>query len=222
MLFSNKEGILPVRFRVAKASPKHPAVDDRYKSGFYIQSCLLCVILLFIAITFIYPKKENDNAIFIPLDFIVIAEEIPETQASNQPPPPPRMPAVPVESDIEEMLEEVVFDIESLESVQIPDLPELPGRMGSIGRSPRPLYDSFPEYPESERKKGREGVIDLHIRINEQGKVTKVEVIRNTTNSKILEQSAVDVAYKTIYQPALDINNRPIAAWTQRTYTFGK
>jgi len=221
MWLSIKEGMLANRFSLSRRAPKHPAVDDNRRGGLFFQSGLLLVISLFTVLSFFSRRPERDDALFIPMDYVMQIEEIPETRVTQNIPPPPRMPVVPVPSDMEDMIEELNFEIETLEFVNLPDLPKAPGRLGSIGRSPRPLYDRFPEYPESERKKGHEGVIDVNIRINEKGIVTDVDVIRNTTRSKVLEKAAVEAAYKTTYQPALDKNNRPIAAWTLRTYTFG-
>ncbi|MFC1733760.1 TonB family protein [candidate division KSB1 bacterium] len=220
--YSERPGIINRRFLTAKKSPKHPAVDDREKAGLYIQSGLIAVMVLFTILAFAFKQKEYKTYVFIPPDFIVNVDLIPETTASSSSPPPkPSMPTVPVEAEQEEILDEIEWEAETLDFMDLPALPQYKGPVGGIGRSPRPLYDRFPEYPDSERKKGHEGAIDVNIFIDENGKVAKVEVIRNTTNSSVLEDAAVQAAYKTVYQPALDRSNRPIPSWTIRTYSFG-
>jgi len=219
---SEKDGILPYRFKSGKRSPKHPAVSDRGKDGTVIQISLIVILSVLTGLTFTFQKRENRHYVYIPPDVALNVQQIPETKVGrNLPPPPPRMPAVPVESEMEDYLDEVEFEIETLDYVELPNLPDAPGYAGGVGRSPRPLYDRFPEYPDSERKKGYKGIIDVNVFIDEKGRVTNVDVVRNTTNSKVLEQTAVEAAYKTIYQPALDNKNKPIASWTVRTYTFG-
>lgn len=219
---NEKEGILDRRFIVSKRPVKNPVVSDRGKDGAVIQIALIFIMTVLTGFALVFQERTVIRYVYIPPDVIMNVQSIPETQIGRTaPPPPPRMPAVPVESESEEYLDELVFEIETLDYIDLPDIPEAPGYVGGVGRSPRPLYDRFPEYPDSERRKGFKGVIDVNVFIDEKGKVTRVEVIRNTTNSKVLEKAATEAAMKTVYQPALDKKNNPIASWTVRTYTFG-
>jgi TonB family protein len=89
-----------------------------------------------------------------------------------------------------------------------------------MNRGPRPQFNQFPEYPESERRKEREGIVDLKVMIDEIGSVLAIQVLKNSTESKILEESVIKAAMNTIYLPALK-NSIPIQSWTSSTYTFG-
>jgi TonB family protein len=77
----------------------------------------------------------------------------------------------------------------------------------------------MPIYPESEIKKGITGVIELKIYIDEKGNVMEAIVIRNTTNSKILEENSIKAALRCKYYPAY-YNYKPVAVWTTKSYTF--
>jgi len=219
---NDKKGILENRFRVIRRSPKHPAVDDRGNGGFYVQSGLVIVMLVLIIFTFVSPRREQKQIAYVMPDIVMNIEQIPETRGRRRVPPPPTKPAVPVESEIEEIFDEIEFEIENLGDLSnLPEIPGPPGGIRVLSDIPRPIYERFPEYPDSERKKGREGIIEVRILISEKGIVSKVEVISNTTRSKILERAAVDAAYKTRYKPIFDERNRPIAALTVRRYSFG-
>jgi len=224
MLIKFEKHFLPRRFYVTQRSSKHPKVDDRDKESYYIQLGVIFALLFFIIVAFTFQKPERiDEVPFVPTNIVLNVEDIPETRQSLRAPLPPKMPVVPVESEeIEEMLEDIVFELETLGLIDLPEMPKMGVGIGlpGISVSPRQTVEKWPYYPDSEKKKGHEGVIDLKIYVDEKGNVTKVEVIRNTTKSKVLEKIAIDVAMECKFQPARDRKNRPIAVWTTKTYTF--
>ncbi len=85
---------------------------------------------------------------------------------------------------------------------------------------PRPIADVFPEYPDNERKKGVKGEIELSLLVDETGKVKNVHVVRNSTNSKACEQSAIQAAYQMRFMPAKK-NKKYVAVWVRKKYKFG-
>lgn len=222
MITKTEKFLLPNRFRIVKRSPKHPQVDDREKEGLYFHLGIIGVLIVLITLTLTFnERKVIDTIPHVPMDMVLTVEQIPQTNHSNMPPPAPRMPAVPVESEeIVEFLEDIVFEIESLSFSDLPGMPEMPAGLSGISVSPRPTVEKWIEYPESERKKGHEGIIDLKFLVDINGNVTKVEVRRNTTGSKVLEKAAMKAALECKYQPARDGKNRPIAVWTSKTISF--
>ena len=224
MLIKFEKYFLPRRFYVALRSPKHPKVDDRDKEGYYIQLGIIFTLLVLIVVSFTSQKpKEIEIIPFVPLDIILNVESIPETKYMQRMPPPPKMPTVPVESDeIEEMLEDIEFEVEMLSYVELPEMPKMGTGIGlpGISVSPRPTVEKWPEYPDSEKKKGNEGIIDLEILVDVKGNVTEVKVIRNTTGSKVLEKYAIEAAMGCKFQPASNIKKEPMAVRTKKTYTF--
>lgn len=222
MFNDEQKYILSNRFRVVQRSPKHPKVDDRNKEGLYFNIGTIAFLLFLIVLALSYQQKnERIVAPYVPPDFVFAVEDIPETNQQNIPPPPPKMPAVPVESEeVIEELEELVFEIETLAFFDIPPMPKLFDGVTGIAVGPRQIVEKWPEYPESERKKGREGVIEMKILVDSEGNVIQTQIVRNTTGSKVLEKISIDAALGCKFQPALDKNNRPVAAWTSRQYTF--
>ena len=90
----------------------------------------------------------------------------------------------------------------------------------SVSVPPRPFHEIIPDYAESEMRKGYSGIIELKIRVDEKGNVTDVEVLNNATKSKILEELSTKAALLSKYFPARDVNNKPIAVWTLKTFSF--
>ena len=222
MIRKTEKFLLPKSFRIAKRSPKHPRIDDRNREGLYIHLSLIIVLIVFIvgALSF-SEKKEIETVPYVPMDIVLTVESIPETRHLNMPPPSPKMPVVPVESEeITETLEDIEFRVENLSFVSFQEMPEMPAGLPGISVSPRPTVEKWFEYPESEKKKGREGIIDLKFLVDTKGKVTKVEVLRNTTGSIVLEEIAKKAALECEYQPARDGKNKPIAVWTTKTVSF--
>lgn len=224
MLIKLEKHLLAKRFYVTQRSPKHPKVDDRNKEGYYIQLGLIFALLFLIVITFAFQRPERKPEVpFVPTGIVINVENIPETKQTLGLPAPPKKPVVPVESEeMIEMLEDLVFEIESLNFHKLPEMPTFGSGIGlpGISVSPRQTVERWPDYPDSEKKKGHEGVVDLKTYVDVKGDVKEVEVIRNTTGSKVLENKAIEAAMACKFQPARDIKNRPMAVWTKKTYEF--
>jgi TonB family protein len=84
---------------------------------------------------------------------------------------------------------------------------------------PRPLFETLPEYPSSARKAKIQGEIQLHVKVDESGKVVKVTVMQNTTRDESCAQAAVAAAYRTRFRPA-QTQAGPDTAWVIRRYSF--
>lgn len=90
----------------------------------------------------------------------------------------------------------------------------LPGNRG-----PRPVFVNFPEFPESEKKKKIKGYINLSILINEEGRVTEIQVIENTTGSTVLENVFIEAAMQDRYLPAFK-ESVPVKIWIKKQLSF--
>jgi TonB family protein len=65
-------------------------------------------------------------------------------------------------------------------------------------------------YPQSELKKGKKGVVFIQFDILEDGKLTNLKAIKNSTDSKILENEAKKVVLKTSPWIPTSVNNVPV------------
>jgi TonB family protein len=81
---------------------------------------------------------------------------------------------------------------------------ELPGDIGNI--QPRPLLEVIPEYPAQLRRKIFAGSITLEIWVHNTGRIDSAQVLQNTTQSKQLEQHAIQAALQSRYSPVKNGN----------------
>jgi TonB family protein len=139
----------------------------------------------------------------------------------------PTLPQVPIPSEDERLPDDETIDTTELDLTK--GLPFFDGFGDGVpgglivksGSGPRPIREVIPEYPEDERKRGVEGVVELAILVNSQGGVDSVRVVLNTTNSRLLERSAVQAAFRSRYMPAKR-EGKKISRWIQRPYRFEK
>lgn len=176
--------------------------------------CLLIVI--FILFPYFTPRKNENHKTIVTT---IVAEDIPVTRHGAYRKPPPK-PAIPIPS------EDALFPQDvTIEETEIRyDLPSpqigtgLPGQMAVF--QPRPIFEVIPEYPEEVQKKGIQGLVKLHIHINEAGLVDEVVILENTTSSSVCADAAKEAALKGRYIPAKK-SGQPTDLWITRTYTFG-
>jgi TonB family protein len=76
-----------------------------------------------------------------------------------------------------------------------------------------------PDYPDSEKKSGKEGVVVLHVVVDDQGKVRLPTV--DTSPSPQLAKSAVEAVKKWTFAPA-KLNGRPVAALIKVEMQFSR
>jgi protein TonB len=145
---------------------------------------LFLTIVLFLA--FPDPSSTTINA-QAPKEFVEF-EDIQSTRQENRPPPPPR-PPIPIEAPSDETVDDV--DLASTEIdvsaevappppadsdpseeyfIAVEEMPEPVGGLAAIQRNV--------EYPEIARRAGVQGRVYILAYVNEQGDVTKVEVLR--------------------------------------------
>ncbi|MFC1563299.1 energy transducer TonB [candidate division KSB1 bacterium] len=218
-----KKHIIEKRFCVFKPLPKHPKVDCFRNNSFYIDISLILTLSLLLVISLSSRDRYRDRTPYVPLDFVLNVQDIPETsQSQKKMPPRPKMPAVPIPSDIEEMLEDLEYEIETLDFVELQDLPKFDMSGTSVAMGPKPFYFKLPDIPDSEKKKKVNGEIIVRMKVNEKGVVIDHKVTRNTTGSKVLENIAVKSALETKFKPAKNRKNQNITVWTQTTYYFGE
>lgn len=67
-----------------------------------------------------------------------------------------------------------------------------------------------PEYPQDARNAGIEGVVLLHLFVDEQGKVTIAHVVKSVEPS--LDEAALEAARRTSFRPALK-GDEPVGVW---------
>jgi len=224
---SDKNNIIGLDFRVAKRSEKDSSIDVLSKEKKYFKSSLIISILLVTLIFLLFPKfphpEKKTESPMIVLDI----EDIPVTKHTGKTTSkPPSRPFIPIPSETSIIEEIDVEDWEISNTFELPGLPPGPGGFGgtkgegaNVKTNPRIMLEVIPEYNESEIEKGKTGIVKLFIVINKKGEVESVEVLENTTESKIIEKAVIDAVYKTKYTPAM-LNGRAVKDEIVRVWKF--
>jgi TonB family protein len=69
------------------------------------------------------------------------------------------------------------------------------------GQTPRLIVEKKPEYPEEARKKGIQGAVILKIRVDREGNVEAVKVVKS--ESLLLNDAAIEAVKQWKYEPFL-------------------
>ncbi|MFQ6092761.1 MAG: energy transducer TonB [bacterium] len=154
---------------------------------------------------------------------IIQVEDIPETKQLKKPPPPVR-PAVPIETESEDLPEDVTIETTELDAVidlvppPPPDEAPPPDEFWWAEEMPQLTHYSVPEYPEIARKVGLECVVIVYILVDEEGNAAKVKIAKPCGNVGFNE-AAEEAAWKCRFTPGRQ-NEKPIRVWVSIPFRF--
>ncbi len=171
---------------------KTPKADLRgkYKRFFEI-SLIISLALLIVAFKYFPHIKPAKVDIQAPQELFKV-EDIQSTKQENRPPPPPK-PPIPVEAPSEDVLNDINIGSTELnmnENVAPPPPPkeesktsEEPTYFVAVEEMPEPIggieaIQSKIIYPEIAKRAGIEGKVYVKAFVDEQGNVTKVELVK--------------------------------------------
>lgn len=157
---------------------------------------------------------------------VVETFDIPPTQQFETPPPPSR-PSIPVESEDEDLAEDITIEETDLEDFDW-DVPPPPPDGPTVRFIP---YDEAPEpiggyatiqrnvrYPEIAQEAGIEGMVIVQAFIDQKGRVTETLILRGIPNTG-LNEAAMDAISKTRFKPAKQ-RDRPVGVWISIPVNF--
>jgi TonB family protein len=178
---------------------------------------LVLVIILFLT----FPKIKVSKPIKTPgLGTALSLEDIPITRQGTLRKPPPR-PVIPIPSEDDLIPDNVTIEDTELTFESFAQSSGSGAALGEINIfQPRPIFEVIPEYSEDLQKKGIEGIIKLHLHIDQTGQVIDVIILENTTGSSVCARAAKEAALKGRYIPAKK-DGKPTDLWIARAYTFG-
>ncbi|MCG8605919.1 energy transducer TonB [bacterium] len=194
--------------------------DSKFSYTKNVKRALVITLALLNLLIYILPGIEvKVKEVELP-QVTINVENVPLTRQSRRTPPPPK-PTVPVPSDKESIPEDLTIEETELRYTTIFDFSpgHAPPFAGIKITPPRPIAWVFPEYPEDEKKRGVQGVVKLSIHIDEEGKVTEVVVLDNTTGSQKCQKAAVAAAYGSRFYPAKE-GAKNIDYWITQPYRF--
>ncbi|MCK4271997.1 energy transducer TonB [bacterium] len=198
---------------------KNPRVDLRgqYKGVFEKALILSLAIHLFIFLT--YTEVEVKPYETIAKQVVVEVQDIPETQQLKKLPPPPR-PSVPIESESEDLPEDVTIETTDLrvDVAPPPPPPPMADEFVAYDTPPKLIRLVKPKYPDIARKAGIEGMVILKILVDVDGKVIDARVLKSLGNVGC-DEAALEAAKKCLFEPALQ-RDKPVKVWVSYPVRF--
>ncbi len=204
---------LVVNFLLSRARLNEGTLKEQYSTVTRIGALIACVLGLF---TF-YGLQRFEPEIDIESEGQIIIEniEIPETQQFETPPPPAR-PSIPIESEDEDLADDLTIEETDLDNFDAWDAPPPPPsgpqfKFIPYDDPPRPITPIKPVYPDIAQEAGIEGQVLVQCFIDEKGKVKETIVVKGIPNTG-LNESAVEALRKTRFRPAKQ-RERPVGVW---------
>lgn len=191
---------------------KKPLADLRatYKRVLEISIIISLSILIF-AFKFFPHLQDKGLAIEGPQELFTV-EDIQQTKQENRPPPPPK-PPIPIEAPSDDVLEDIEIEDTEIDfeaEIEAPppppkeDIEEEPTYFVAVEEMPAPIggIKSIQEkivYPEIAKRAGVEGKVYILAFVNEQGEVTKAQVIKGIGAG--CDEAALNAVLKTRFTP---------------------
>ena len=184
---------------------------------FIIASVLGFLVIIFYG----FPRfLGQENAAIERFKELVETIDIPPTQQLEIPPPPSR-PSIPVESEDEEIAEDITIEEMELESFEWDAPPPAPAEGPIIRFIP---YDEPPVpiggygaiianlvYPEIARKTGIQGTVVLSVYVSEKGFVEEIVVEQGVPQTG-MDEAAIRAVRKVRFKPAKQ-RDRALGVW---------
>ena len=212
------------------AIKKNPKVDLRlmYKRIFEVS---LVLALLTCILVFQASKKFDKKKIKKEFEAVKIETlEVPQTQQEQAAPPPAR-PAIPIESESEDIPDDVTIEDTEINFDELPPPPPPPADETDESAIIFVPYDEPPEpiggfaaiqsklvYPEIARKAGIEGTVTVQARISDSGVVIDTRILVPLGNSGCNE-AAVAAIRAVRWNPAKQ-RDKPVTVWVSIPVRF--
>lgn len=200
----------------------NPNVDLKKRQKKILEAAVVLALALHIAVFVIFPKFDFDPVDLSQATVLVKVDEIEQTQQIKRP-PPPNVPSVPIESEDEDIaddvtIDETVFDFSEVppppppppeEEEEIPpflpveDMPKIIGGYASIKK--------YLKYPPIAKKAGIEGVVIIRALIGKDGTPEQIEVAKGLGNVGCNE-AAVEAIKHVKFKPGMQ-RNKPVKFW---------
>ena len=194
----------------------------KYKYPITIRLATLGSVSLLIFTFLIYPRYLG----ILELEDVelqeILIENIPQTQQIERPPPPAR-PSVPVESEDEDIADDLTIEETDLDNFEAWDAPPPPPEGPRVkfipyDDPPQPLSEIRPVYPEIAQEAGIEGTVVVQVFIDKKGRVQDTVILKGIPNTG-LDEAALKAIRKTRFRPAKQ-RERPVGVWISIPVNF--
>jgi len=182
----------------------------------------LIVSLLILIIFFQTSKRYKVKRLVMkkPSILIDVVEEIPQTVQQDRTPAPSH-PSVPIASEDESLPEDETIELTNFDFTETPPPPEThiddslptfvpfdepPSPVGGLAAIQRHVV-----YPEIARKAGVEGLVILHLQIDEKGEIRRVRVMKSL-GLDAMDEAAITAVKAVKWNPDMQ-RDMPIMVW---------
>ena len=181
-------------------------------------SGIVLLIVTFLSFPRIVSTVELDEEIQIIIEQI----DIPQTEQFDRPPPPAR-PSVPVESESEDIADDVTLEEFSLDEFDAWDAPPPPPEGPRVkfipyDDPPVPLRPIKPKYPEIAQEAGIEGTVVVQVFVDERGRVKETVILKGIPNTG-LDEAATQAIRLVRFKPARQ-RERAVGVWISIPVNF--
>ena len=184
---------------------KEPEADLRLKYTKVMELSTIFALLFLIVMFYSFKKFEMGIKLPESPDIKIDLIDIPATQQIQRPPPPSR-PAIPMEAEDDELLDDVtieqtdvVFDTGSNDAPPPPPTDEEVFEFFAVSEKPEIIKKQVPQYPDLARKAQIEGRVVVTVTIGKTGLVESAEIFKSVP---MLDEAAMDAAKKCKFKPA--------------------
>ena len=179
-------------------------------------------ITLLILTFLIFPRVVNRVELDEEVQIIIEQIDIPQTEQFDRPPPPAR-PSVPVESESEDIADDVTLDEFNLDDFDAWDAPPPPPEGPRVkfipyDDPPIPLSPIRPKYPEIAQEAGIEGTVVVQVFVDEKGRVKDTVILKGIPNTG-LDEAATTAIRKVRFRPAKQ-RERAVGVWISIPVNF--
>ncbi len=181
-----------------------PSVDLKLKYRKVLQASTAGALFLLTILFYSFQKYDSTFQLEEQPELTIQTIEIPPTQQIQKPPPPSR-PSIPVESEDEDLLDDVTIEETEIDLAQIDDAPPPPPEEDevfeffAVSEKPKLLHKETPKYPDLARRAGIEGRVTVMVTISKKGDVLDAKVLKSIP---MLDDAALNAAKKCKFKPA--------------------
>ena len=207
---------------------KNQEVSLKLRYPITVRMTTLISVIMLIMFSVAFPRFEAKEFLDKEIQIEIEQFDIPQTQQFDLPPPPSR-PSIPVESENEDLADDVTIEETELEDFVEWDAPPPPPTEGPRVRfipyddPPVPVggYSAIQRniiYPEIAQEAGIEGTVVIQAFVDKKGKVTDTVVLKGIPNTG-LDEAAMTAIAKTRFKPAKQ-RDRPVGVWISIPVNF--
>jgi len=211
------------------AIKKNPKVDLRLKFRRVMEIAAIVALLLCILLLQGFSKFERKESAQKVVTSKIEVAEIPQTQQEKLPPPPSR-PAIPIESESEDIPDDATIEETNINFDEVPPPPPPPPAEEEdqivfipYDEPPQPIggfaaIQKELEYPEIARKAGIEGTVIIYAKISTTGEVINTRVVKPLGNSGCNE-AAIKAIKAVKWKPAMQ-RDKAVMVWVSVPVKF--